>query len=48
MLQLKGAEGTDYPLKREKIISVCALLGMLDSKTGYIRFTSSPRVALMM
>jgi carboxyl-terminal processing protease len=39
-LERNGKE-TDYPLKREKIIvPPVPYYGMLDSKTGYIRFTS--------
>ena len=37
----RSGKETDYPLKREKIIMPSVpYWGMLDSKTGYIRFTS--------
>lgn len=37
----RNAKETDYPLKREKIIiPPVPYYGMIDSKTGYIRFTS--------
>jgi carboxyl-terminal processing protease len=37
----RNGKDTDYPLKREKIIMPSVpYWGMLDSKTGYIRFTS--------
>ena len=36
----RNGKETDYPLKREKIIMQSVLCGMIDSKTGYIRFTS--------
>jgi carboxyl-terminal processing protease len=37
----RNGKETDYPLKREKIIMPpVPYFGMLDSKTGYIRFTS--------
>ena len=37
----RNGKETDYPLKREKIIMApVPYFGMLDSKTGYIRFTN--------
>ena len=37
----RNGKETDYPIKREKIIiPPVPYYGMIDSKTGYIRFTS--------